>query len=181
MIRSPKIITIPLILDAEKLRFACAVDAHLIACGARGLLVFLQAREHLTEALLTGSRSATLGAFAADIHEFGDAIPAGASGNRIFSVREELLSLLAGLSDALVLLAVVVLVEVIDVLLRLLDCLFPLSSKLLRSLGDLCIAVRSPFLDDLGLLFVLGVGLVAGVVADRRSCDTFTRWSASAL
>lgn len=74
--------------------------------------------------------------------------------------------------DALLLLVVVVLVEVIDVLLCLLDGLFSLRSELFSALGNLVVTTLPPLLDDLGLFLFLGESLIPGVVAyGRSSCN----------
>jgi hypothetical protein len=139
------------------------------ARGTWGLLVLSQTRQQLAETLLAGARSTALCALPADIHDLGNALPAGAPRGRVLAGGQELLGILAGRGDLLLLLVVVVLVEVIDVALCLRDGLFALSRKLLCPLGVASVALLSPLLDHLWLLLLLGVGREARVVADRRA------------
>lgn len=102
-----------------------------------------------------------------DIHELGNALPAGTARNCVLSACQELLCLFAGLCDVLVLLVVVVLVEVVNVLLGVLDRLGLLLSELLGALGIGSISLFSPLLGDLGFLLFLDLRrLEARVVAD---------------
>lgn len=154
------------------LRSSCRTFVNSNARSSRGLLILPQAQEHLAEPLLTRPGGAALDALPADVNQLGDAVPAGAAGHGVFPVLEELLGLAARLADALLLLGVVVLVEVVDVLPRLLHRLLALVRELLGALRDGSVPALPPLLDDLGLvlLLLLGVGWgEAGVVADGRN------------
>jgi hypothetical protein len=65
------------------------------------------------------------------------------------------------LGNTLLLLVVVVVIEVIDVLLSFLDCLFSLGSELFGALGNLVISLFAPLLNNLGFLLLLEGGLVS--------------------
>ncbi|KAI6770819.1 hypothetical protein HG531_009674 [Fusarium graminearum] len=132
------------------------------ARSARRLFVLSQAHQQLSEAFLARARGTSLGSLAAHIHQLGDSVPAGATGNGVLSALEELVGFLSCLGNTLLLLVVVVVIEVIDVLLSLLDCLFSLGSELFGALGNLVVSAFAPFLDNLGFLFLLkGGGLVS--------------------
>ena len=139
----------------------------LVSRSTRGLLVLPQAGEQFAEALLPGAAGAALLALAADVDELGNAFPAGAARGGVVAAGEELLLLLAGLGDHLLLLGVVVLVEVVDVLLGLLDRLGLLLGELLRALRVVRVPLLAPLLNHLRLLLVLYRRTVARVVADR--------------
>lgn len=139
------------------------------ARGTWSLLVLAQTGQQLAEALLARARSTALCALPTDVHDLGNALPAGTARGRVLAGGQELLGILAGRGNLLLLLVVVVLVEVVDVALCLGDRLFALSRELLCPLGVARIALLSPLLDYLWLLLLLGIGREARVVADRRT------------
>lgn len=149
---------------------------HLIASCTRSLLILLQTKQQLPEPLLASTSRTTLRALPAQVDQFRNALPAGATGTRIFPLGEELLGLAAGLRNALLLLGVVVLVEVVDVLLGGLDGLLLLQVGLLGAVLQGEIAALAPLRNDFGLFFVGGVGLVGGLVGGRRAGDS-AAWS----
>lgn len=167
--------------DVPVVALLCSGESFSVARSTRRLLVLSQAREQLTEAFLARTRCSTLAALATDVHQLGNAIPARAARDSVLPVSQELLGLLSSLRNALLLLVVVVLVEVVDVLLSFLDCVFSLGRVLLGSLRDLPIPALPPLLDDIRFLLISGGCLVARVVVDRRSSDRAAAWTASTL
>ena len=137
----------------------------LVTTGARGLLVLAQVEQQLSELALCRTLSTAANAFAAEINKLGNSVPAGTSGGGVLSRLEELLGLLAGLGNGLVLLVVVVFVKVVDGLVSSLDSLFLLGLGYLVSVLDGHVSALAPFADDVGFGFVfvgslVGFGLV---------------------
>jgi len=133
-----------------------------IARSTRRLLILLQTHQQLPKfRLLTPTRT-TSRTLPTQIHQLRNALPARSARSRILATLQELLGLAAGRSNALLLLGVVVLVEVVDVLLGGLDgFLFALGGSGLAVLqGE--VAAFAPLLDYFGLFFVFGAGGVVG-------------------
>lgn len=130
----------------------------LVTFSTWRLLILSQAREQLTETLLSGTSRTALGTLAGNVNDLRDALPAGATRRGVLAVLEELFGVLASLVNGLLLLVVVVLIEFVNVLLRLLDRLGALLCKLLGPLGVLLIPLLPPLLNDLGFLLLLCVG-----------------------
>ena len=146
------------------LRSRCSV-----ASRTRGLLVFSEADEHLTETLLARASGAALAALSTHVDQFCDPLPAGSARDGVLAAVEELLGVLSRLADCLLFLGVVVVVEVVNVFLGLLDGLCALLGELLCPLGVLGISLCPPLLDDVWLLLLFGICSKTGVVADGRS------------
>lgn len=118
---------------------------HSNTARSRRIRILFQIEQQFTEALLTGSARAALGSFPRDIDELGNAFPAGTARSGVVPVGEELLGFGASLGTALVCLVAVRNVEIVDVLLRLLDCCGLLLSGNLSAAGKVGISSFAPF------------------------------------
>jgi hypothetical protein len=137
----------------------------------RRILVVLQADEHLPHALLAAALAAATLALAAQIHQLGDPLPARTARRGVLTLRQKLLGLLGDLGLLSVDLAVVALVEAVDVLLGGGDRLFLLLAGGFVATGDVGVALLSPGADGFGLFFGLD-GIVVGVAAAAGGvCD----------
>ena len=118
---------------------------HLHPRSPGRLVVLLQARQQLPEALLARPRRPTLGAFPAEVHQLDDALPARAAGARVLAAGQEGLGLAARLRDRPLLLGVVVFVEVVDGALRGLDRFFLLGHRRVGAVRECEVAAFAPF------------------------------------
>lgn len=85
-----------------------------ISSRSRCLFILLQTDQQFPELLFARSARAPSRSLPAQIHQLGDALPACAAGRSILPAREELLCVLPGLRNGLVLSRVVIFVEVVD-------------------------------------------------------------------
>ena len=133
-----------------------------IARSTRRLLILLQAHQQLPKLrLLTTTRTPT-GPLPTQIHQLRNTLPARATSRRILPTLQELLGLAAGGGNALLLLGVVVLVEVVDVLLGCLDCLCLALGGSGFALLQGEVPAFAPLLDYFGLFFFVGARGVVG-------------------
>lgn len=105
-------------------------------------------------------------AFAAQVDQLRDPLPARAPRRSVLSLREEFLGFLGRLRLLLVDLAVVALVERVDIFLGRGDGFFLFPRGGLVAAGDLRVSFGSPFADGLGFFF-LRRGVVVRVALER--------------
>jgi hypothetical protein len=112
------------------------------------MLVLAQAQQQLAEALLARAGRAAARALAAEVDEARHALPArgaAGSGGRVVARSQKGVGLAARLRDALLLLGVVVLVEVVDGSLRGLDRLGLAARRQLVARADGGVTPLAPF------------------------------------
>jgi hypothetical protein len=119
--------------------------SNLNSTNTRCTLVLSQVKQQFTETLLARTTSTTPGAFAGNINQLRNTVPAGASRGRILPVGEELLSIGVSLAAELVGLVVVGNVEVVDIFAGLLDRRFLLLVRDLCTAGNVCVSSLTPF------------------------------------
>jgi hypothetical protein len=146
-------------------------SSNLITSRTGSLLILPQAKQQLPELLLASSTRTAFSTLTTQINQLCNSLPAGTAGTRIFSLLKEFVSLATSLRNALFLLGVVVLVEVVDVLLGGLYGLLLLGFGFLGAVLEGQIAAFAPLLDNFGLFFLGDVGLVGGLVGGGCAGD----------
>ena len=134
---------------------------HLDATSTRSILILPQVKQQLSELLFSSPTCTTLRPLPTQIHQLCNSLPGRSSRRRILSRVQKLLRLTSSLRDGLLLLAVVVLVEIVNVLLCSLDGLLLLLFGLLLALGEGEVSALTPFANYFWL-FLGGWWLVGG-------------------
>ena len=144
---------------------------NLITSSTRSLIILPQRRQQLPELSLLRPTRTTLRTLPTQIHQLRNPFPACPTSRRILSLLQKLLRLTTRLRNRLLLLGIVVLVEIINVLPRSLDRLSLPLGRFLFAFLEAEISALAPLLDDFGLLFVFGAGMVAGLKGGGSACD----------
>jgi hypothetical protein len=147
----------------------------LISARTWRFLVFSQGPQQLPEPLLSTASCATRSTLSTEIHQFGDAFPARTSGCGIITGSKELLRFFPGRGYVLLLLAVVVLIEIIDISLCGFDGLRLTALRGCRTVGKCKIAVFAPLLDDFWLFLGFAICRSAGGEWRCRASYSATR------
>ena len=117
---------------------------NLNSTDTRRTLVLSQIKQQFTEPLLTRAASTTPSAFAGNIDQLGNTLPAGAACGGVLTVGEELFGVSVGLGAELVGLIVVRNIEIVDVFTSLLDVRFLLLVRDLGTAGNVCVSSLTP-------------------------------------